>query len=84
VVVYIGGEVAALRSNTEFDTKIAKPPNFNRDASKVAGFVIAYKLYIKMRMREMLVKEQVQYVLTYIQRESVNIWKENKLEYLES
>lgn len=59
MAVYIGGEVAALRSNTEFNTKIAKPPNFDRDASKVAGFVIACKLYIKMRMREILVKEQV-------------------------
>jgi len=84
VAVYIEGKVAALRSNTEFNTKIAKLPNFNRDESKVAGFVIACKLYIKMRMREILVKEQVQYVLTYMQRESVNIWKENKLEDLES
>ena len=51
VVVYIEEEVVALRSNTEFNTKIVKLPIFDRDANKIAGFAIACKLYIKMRMR---------------------------------
>ena len=39
--------------------------------------------YRLTRMREVLVEEQVQQVLTYIQRESVDIWKESILENLE-
>ena len=57
---------------------------FDRKASKVEGFVTACKLYLKMRMREMTVKEQVQQVLTYVQEEAVDIWKENMMENLEA
>jgi len=35
-------------------------------------------------MRNNIVEEQIQQVLSYIQEESVNIWKENVLEDLES
>ena len=34
-------------------------------------------------MRKVVVKEQIQWVLSYIQRGSANIWKENILEDLE-
>jgi len=56
---------------------------FNRTLSKVSGFVIAYKLYIKMKMREVAVEEQIQWVLLYVQGGLVDIWKENILEDLE-
>jgi len=55
-------KVVALRSNTEFNIEIAKPPIFDKSTSKVVGFVIACKLYIKMRMRirKVSFKEQIQ------------------------
>ena len=40
---------------------------FNRDSDKVRGFAIAYKLYLKIRIRETMVEEKFQWVLTYIQ-----------------
>ena len=45
--------------------------------------MIAYKLYIKARMMEATVEEQVQWVLSFVQRGSVDIWKQNVLEDLE-
>jgi len=32
---------------------------FNREAEEVSGFPTTYKLYIRMRMRDMAVEEQV-------------------------
>ena len=63
--------------------EVAKEPVFSREAGKVLGFMIAYKLYIKARMMEATVEEQVQWVLSFVQRGSVDIWKQNVLEDLE-
>ena len=52
-------------------------------SSKISGFVIACKLYIRMKMKEAPLEEQVQWILSYIQRGSANIWKENVLKELE-
>ena len=49
----------------------------------MAGFIPAYKLYIQMRIREVSVEEQIQWVLSYMQEESADVWKENMLEDLE-
>ena len=56
---------------------------FNETSSKVSSFVMACKLYIRMKMREAVVEEQIQWVLLYVQGGSVDIWKEKILEYLE-
>jgi len=40
--------------------EIAKPQIFDGMSSKVAEFIIAYKLYIRIRMREESVEGQVQ------------------------
>ena len=56
---------------------------FNETVSKVLGFITAYQLYIRMKMRGAVVKEQIQQVLSYVQRGLVNVWKENMLEDLE-
>ncbi len=40
-------------------TEVARLPMFDGTSSKVPGFVIAYKLYIKMKMREAAVEEQI-------------------------
>jgi len=51
-------------------------------AEKVLGFIIACKLFLRMRMREDAVEEQIQWILSYIQGGSVDTHKENMLEDL--
>jgi len=57
---------------------------FDRTSSKVSGFIIVCKLYIKMKIRKVAAEEQIQWILSYVQGESVDIWKENTLEDLEA
>jgi len=40
--------------------EVAKLPVFNREAGRVGGFIIVYRLYLRMKMREAMVEEQVQ------------------------
>ena len=56
---------------------------FDGTSSKVPGFVTTCRLYIKMKMREVPLEEQVQWVLSYMQGGSADVWKENVLEELE-
>ena len=39
---------------------------FNETSSKVSNFVTACKLYIRIKMREAVVEEQIQWVLLYV------------------
>ena len=64
--------------------EVAKPPVFNGEAGRVGGFITVYKLYLRMKMREATVEKQVQWILSYIQRESADVWKENILKDLEA
>ena len=41
---------------------------------------MACRLYLRMKMREATVEEQVQWVLSYIQGGSADVWKENVIE----
>ena len=45
---------------------------------------MAYKLYIRMKMREEAVEELIQWILSYTQGELTDVWKENILEDLEA
>jgi len=72
----VGGAAAA--------TEVAKSQTFDRIPLKVSRFVRACKLYIKMRLRDSPVEEQIQWVLSYVQGGSVDIWKENVMEELET
>jgi len=66
------------------ETKVAKPQIFDGTPSKVSGFVGACRIYIKMRLREVSVEAQINWVLSYVQGGSADIWKENISEELEA
>jgi len=64
--------------------EVAKPAIFNGETGKVGGFVTACRLYLKMKMREATVEEQVFWVLSHMQGGTADIWKENVMEELEA
>jgi len=78
-----GVERGTTGSNTGPHIEVAKPAIFNGEAGKVGGFVTVCRLYLRMKMREATVEEQVFWVLSHVQGESVDIWKENVMEELE-
>ena len=61
-----GGERGAVGSNTESHMEVAKPAIFSGEAGRVGGFIMACRLYIKIKLRGNMVEEQVQWVLTYV------------------
>ena len=79
----VGAGGAATGSNMGSHMEVAKPAIFNGEAGRVGEFITACRLYIKMKLRGNTVEEQVQWVLTYVQGGSVDVWKENIMEELE-
>ena len=75
---------ATTGSNMGSHMEVAKPAIFNGEAGKVGGFVTACRLYLRMKMREAMVEEQVFWILSHVQGGSADIWKENIMEELES
>ena len=64
--------------------EVAKLAIFNGEAGKVGGFVTTCRLYLRMKMREVTVEKQVFWILSHVQEGSVDIWKENVMEELET
>jgi len=64
--------------------EMAKPAIFNGEAGRVGGLITACRLYIRMKLRGNTVEEQIQWILTYVQGGSADVWKENMMEELES
>ena len=79
-----GGERGVMGSNMGSHMEVAKPAIFSGEAGRVGGFITACGLYIKMKLRGNTVEEQVQWVLTYVQGGSADVWKENIMDELES
>jgi len=71
-------------SNAGPHIEVAKPAIFNGEAGKVGGFITVCRLFLRMKLRGATVEEQVQWVLSYVQGGSADIWKENVMEELES
>ena len=80
----VGGGGAGTGSNAGTHMEVAKLAIFNGEAGKVGGFITVCRLYIKMRLRGNTVEEQIQWVLTYVQGGSADVWKENIMEELEA
>ena len=79
-----GTERGMTGSNMGPHMEVAKPAIFNGEVGKVGGFVTTCRLYLKMKMREATVEEQVFWILPHVQGRSADIWKENVIEELEA
>jgi len=47
-------------SNTRSNVEVAKPLVFSRETEKVGGFITACRLYLRMKMKGVIVEEQIQ------------------------
>jgi len=85
LIAQVGGAAGrGVGGGTSAATEVAKLQTFNGVPSKVSGFVAVCKLYIRMKLRESSVEEQIQWVLSYVQGGSADIWKKNIMEELET
>ena len=55
-----------MGSNKGSHMEVAKPAIFNGEAKKVEGFIMVYRLFLRMKLRGNMVEEQVQWVLSYV------------------
>jgi len=60
------GERGSREVRREGGIEVAKAQIFDGTLSKVAGFIMTCKLYIRIRMREEPVEGQVQWILSYV------------------
>ena len=75
MTVQLAGRARGVGEGIAVNTEVAKPQVFDRTSSKVSGSVTACKLYMKMKLREIALEEQIQWVLSYVQGGLADIWK---------
>ena len=80
----VGAGDAARGSNDGSYMEVAKPAIFNGKAEKVGDFIMACKLFLRMKIKRNMIEEQVQWVLSYIHGGSADVWKENVIEEIEA
>ena len=68
-----GREGVAREVGRKGEAEAAKPLIFDGTSSKIAGFITACKLYIRMRIKEESVEGQIQWILSYIQRGAADV-----------
>jgi len=83
-ITTLSKQVAARGGGEVTNLEVAKPHVFDGTLLKVSGFMTVYKLYGKAKMGEVPLEEQIQWVLSYVQEGSADMWKENVLEELEA
>jgi len=88
LLVAVGGGAGTggvvMETNAGSHMEVVKPAIFNGEAERVGGFISAYKIYIRNKLRGKTVEGQVQWALSYVQGGSADVWKENLMEELES
>jgi len=62
----VGGVGGERKEGERAYREVVKPPVFSRKVGKVLEFITVCKLYIKTRMSEATVEEQVQWVLSFV------------------
>ena len=80
----VGAGREAVGPNMGSHMEVAKPAIFNGEAGKVGGLITACRLFLRMKLRGAMVEEQVQWVLSYVQGGSADMWKENVMEEMEA
>jgi len=73
LLVAEGVREVVLRPNTGSSTEVAKLQIFDRKLEKVLGFIIACRLFIRMRIMKNIVEKQIQWVLLYMQENSADV-----------
>jgi len=60
VIITERERVAVERFNTDSNIEMAKPLIFTREARSIVRFITIYKLFLRMKIREVVVEEQIQ------------------------
>jgi len=58
--------VEIFQPNKGSNIEVAKLQTFNGKVGIFLGFLMAYRLYIGIRIRKVVVEEQIQWILSYV------------------